>query len=99
MPSLTLPVSTEQTCCGPELFIGTLAFLEGLAFTAVSIYALGAVLTVGPVGLIAAPIFLFTALVGINWVLVGIQEINVGLHPDEHVEIDYLPLVPDTWKR
>jgi hypothetical protein len=78
--------------------LGFLALAEGLALTAVSVYALGAVLATGPVGLIAAPIFVFTALVGINWALVGIQEINVGLHPDEHHEVDYLPLVPDAWQ-
>jgi len=86
---------------GLELLLGIFALSEGLALTSVGIAA--AVLVIGSAPLwatvIPAAIFVGVALVGVNWAVVGIQEINAGLHPDEHHEVDYLPLIPDAWQR
>lgn len=51
----------------------------------------------GAIAIIGAPGFLLAIAVGVNWMAVGFQEMYAGTHPNEHVEIDYLPLVPDAW--
>jgi len=107
LPTPTLPSSTgtpptsftqnpsEQTCvdCGIEAIEGIFHVAEGLAFTAASLYALGAVLAVVPEGLIAAPIFLTTALVGINFAMFGAQEIQYAVTNGTSAEPDPIPLV------
>ena len=87
--------TSEQTCadCGIEAIEGIFHVAEGLAFAALSLYALGAVLAVGPEGLIAAPIFLTTALVGINFAMFGAQEIQYAVTNGTSAEPDPIPLV------
>ncbi len=92
---LYVPTTQATDCpnCGFVALEGILHLAEGLAFTAVSLYALGAVLAVGPEGLIAAPVFVTTTLVGIDLAMFGVQEIQYGLSSGTAPEPDPLALV------
>jgi hypothetical protein len=75
-----------------------------LTFTAVSLYALGAIATAGPVGIIVGTVvFGTTALIGINFAMFGVQEIRYALSNGTSAEPDPIPLVhlvfPDFMKR
>jgi RHS repeat-associated protein len=91
----TPTTSSEEPCrdCALEVALGFLAFLEGAVFAGAGLVLLVASFSAGPIFLISAPFFLAGIAVGVNWIGVGVQEINAGSHPDEHHEIDYLPLV------
>jgi len=105
-PNLTGPwppiASSDETCehCGMEFF-GFLALLEGTQLALVGGAAAYFVIIGAPLwaAVIPAAIFVGVAFLDLNWAIAGVQEIYAGTHPNEHVEIDYLPLVPDSWHR
>jgi RHS repeat-associated protein len=95
--------SSEETCghCEASLILGIFSFAEGANLAVVGGAAAYLLITGAPLwaAVIPAAVLVGVALVGVNWLLVGIQEINAGLNPGEHHEIDYLPLVPDAWQK
>jgi hypothetical protein len=89
------PIKSKETCddCGMDALEGVLHVAEGLAFAGVSIVALGAVLATGPEGIIAAPFFIATTLVGINFAMFGAQELQHAATNGTSGKPDPIPLV------
>lgn len=92
--------SSEETCrrCAAGLLTGTLALFEGLEAFLIGGAAAVLVITGAPflAAVIPAAIFVGVALVGLNWAIVGVEKIYESSHPG--YEVDYLPLVPDSWQ-